>query len=146
MPIRPENQSRYPKNWPQISRDTRAAAGNKCQKCNAPNGQLVYRFQHEDYHFEPSYMLDDGHIYSAEDGRLLDLQPPSFITDVTVERWVKIVLTVAHLDHQPENCDPSNLRAWCQRCHNAYDAPMRRKGTRMRARSSLAIADLFGGA
>jgi 5-methylcytosine-specific restriction endonuclease McrA len=33
-----------------------------------------------------------------------------------------VVLTIAHLDHTPENCDPSNLRAWCQRCHCTYDA------------------------
>lgn len=32
-----------------------------------------------------------------------------------------VVLTVGHLDHNPENCDRSNLRAWCQRCHNTYD-------------------------
>jgi len=34
----------------------------------------------------------------------------------------KVVLTVAHLDHTPENCDYKNLRAWCQRCHLTYDA------------------------
>lgn len=33
-----------------------------------------------------------------------------------------VVITVAHLDHQPENVDRSNLRAWCQRCHLTYDA------------------------
>jgi hypothetical protein len=33
-----------------------------------------------------------------------------------------VVLTTAHLDHQPENCDPANLRHWCQRCHLVYDA------------------------
>ena len=33
----------------------------------------------------------------------------------------KIVLTVAHLDHTPENCDLDNLRALCQKCHLAYD-------------------------
>jgi hypothetical protein len=36
-------------------------------------------------------------------------------------------LTVAHLDHTPENCDPANLRAWCERCHNTYDWPHRRE-------------------
>lgn len=36
-----------------------------------------------------------------------------------------IVLTIAHLDHTPEHCDPSNLRALCQRCHNRYDAKHR---------------------
>lgn len=33
----------------------------------------------------------------------------------------KIVLTVAHLDHQPENCKDENLKAMCQRCHLRYD-------------------------
>lgn len=37
------------------------------------------------------------------------------------ETGSRVVLTVAHLDHQPENCDPENLRAWCQRCHLHYD-------------------------
>ncbi|NET35453.1 MAG: hypothetical protein F6K19_26090, partial [Cyanothece sp. SIO1E1] len=34
----------------------------------------------------------------------------------------RYVLTVAHLDHQPANCDPDNLRAWCSVCHLRYDA------------------------
>lgn len=33
-----------------------------------------------------------------------------------------VVLTVAHLDHDPANCDDSNLMAMCQRCHLRYDA------------------------
>lgn len=37
----------------------------------------------------------------------------------------RVVLTIAHLDHTPENCDPSNLRALCQKCHNRYDAKHR---------------------
>lgn len=35
----------------------------------------------------------------------------------------KVVLTTAHLDHNPANCAANNLRAWCQRCHLTYDAP-----------------------
>lgn len=34
----------------------------------------------------------------------------------------KVVLTVAHQDHTPENCTDENLIAWCQRCHLTYDA------------------------
>lgn len=45
----------------------------------------------------------------------------------------RVVLTIAHLDHRPENCHPANLRAWCQRCHNTYDAPHRAAGRRARA-------------
>lgn len=39
----------------------------------------------------------------------------------------RIVLTIAHLDHTPEHCVPDNLRALCQRCHNAYDAEHRKQ-------------------
>ena len=55
----------------------------------------------------------------------------------------RVVLTTAHLDHQPENCAPENLRAMCQRCHNRYDAPMRRRGRAERQRAELATRDLF---
>lgn len=50
---------------------------------------------------------------------------------------VKIVLTIAHLDHQPENCDPENLRALCQRCHNQYDASHRAETRRMTKSNGL---------
>lgn len=59
------------------------------------------------------------------------------------ETGSRVVLTVAHLDHQPENCEDANLKAWCQRCHNVYDLPMRRSGIASRARAMCADADLF---
>lgn len=49
----------------------------------------------------------------------------------------KVVLTVAHLNHQPEDCAPANLAALCQRCHNTYDAPMRRQGIRERRAAAI---------
>ena len=51
----------------------------------------------------------------------------------------KVVLTVAHLDHQPQNVDRSNLRALCQKCHNGYDAKVRRAG--IVARRALPLFD-----
>lgn len=51
----------------------------------------------------------------------------------------RVILTVAHLDHQPENCDPTNLRAWCQRCHLHFD----RHHHRETRRAQRAVADLF---
>ena len=53
-----------------------------------------------------------------------------------------IVLTVAHLDHTPENCDDENLRAMCQRCHLAYDAP-RKRAERIKAQAA-GTEPLFG--
>ncbi len=43
------------------------------------------------------------------------------------ENGSKVVLTIAHLDHTPENCNPENLRALCQKCHNTYDAEHRKE-------------------
>jgi 5-methylcytosine-specific restriction endonuclease McrA len=55
----------------------------------------------------------------------------------------KVVLTIAHLDHTPENCEPDNLRAWCQRCHNRYDQAARIAGRKSRLRATLAVGDLL---
>ncbi|MGI9304933.1 MAG: hypothetical protein ACR2RB_19845 [Gammaproteobacteria bacterium] len=51
----------------------------------------------------------------------------------------KVVLTTGHLDHTPENCNPENLRSWCQRCHLAYDMQHHIETRRRRK----AMADLF---
>jgi 5-methylcytosine-specific restriction endonuclease McrA len=41
----------------------------------------------------------------------------------------KVVLTIAHLDHDPENWDVKDerLAALCQKCHLAYDRKERGK-------------------
>jgi hypothetical protein len=86
MPIRPENKSRYPKDWPAISKRIRfERALNRCEVCGAENYQ------------------------------------PHPVTGS------KVILTTAHLDHMPENCDDDNLKAMCQRCHLSYDAAERKR-------------------
>lgn len=57
------------------------------------------------------------------------------------ETGSRVVLTVAHLDHQPENCDEANLRAMCQRCHLAYDAP-HHAATAARTRLAAMVAGM----
>ena len=146
MPIREENKARYPDDWKHISRSIREAAGNVCQACGVENGRLIYRGSHE---LRPAWRYADDSVFMPSrcsfDG-----------SDIPGTTWddfdkakgepVRVVLTVAHLDHQPENCAPDNLRAWCQRCHNAYDAPMRARGAADRRKAKLAVADMFGGA
>lgn len=48
------------------------------------------------------------------------------------KREIKVVLTVAHLDHDPANNDPENLKALCQRCHNGHDAAHRAESRKRR--------------
>ena len=55
----------------------------------------------------------------------------------------KVVLTVAHLDHTPEHCDPQNLKALCQRCHLNYDAKHHAQTAWKTRRQERALGDLF---
>lgn len=136
MPIKPENKSRYPANWKQISEDIRFnRAKNRCEVCGVPNYAVGHR--NEDGNFVPIA----GNIYADCAGAGLSypsLNPLTFteakeIADAETFgcvygfKYIVIVLTVAHLDHQPENCDPENLKAMCQKCHNNYDREHRNR-------------------
>lgn len=64
------------------------------------------------------------------------LHPGKRCEEVHLEpaKWAngRVVLTVAHLDHTPENCEPSNLKAMCNRCHLRYDVKHHSESRRRR--------------
>jgi 5-methylcytosine-specific restriction endonuclease McrA len=66
-------------------------------------------------------------------------------SDVTRDagKVVRIVLTIAHLDHDPANNDPSNLRAWCQKHHLAHDHRHHMASAAATRREKLTQMDLF---
>jgi len=145
MPIRPENRARYPDDWKQISQRVRNDAGNRCEWCNAPNNETIQRGTDRARASDqsvPAYRTMDLTAYEAS----ICADTGTYIAGTCAytfdtQREVKVILTVAHLDHQPENCARENLRALCQRCHNRYDAPARRRGREKRRFA----AGLFGG-
>ena len=55
----------------------------------------------------------------------------------------RVVLTVAHLDHQPENCADDNLKAMCQRCHLRYDTEHHQRSAAATRRALKRTRDLF---
>jgi hypothetical protein len=140
MPMRPENAARYPADWHAISLATRQRADNKCEDCGIPNRQLGGR----DYkgRWCPARPTgDDGlHLTWPREGDTAWCDGPY---GPLLLRIVRIVLTVAHLDHRPENCAPENLKCLCQRCHNRLDAPMRRAGIKARSHAECALGDFF---
>lgn len=46
----------------------------------------------------------------------------------------KVVLTIAHMDHDESHRDPERCRALCQRCHNQWDAPHRARSRKEKGR------------
>jgi hypothetical protein len=121
MPIKPENRKRYPADWKAIRARILARAGNRCEKCNAPNRRRIARGAGKD---EGTYMLASAEVFCHDTGELLGTCRRS---DYELSHMVEVVLTIAHLDHVPENCAEENLRAWCQRCHLRYDTEHRKQ-------------------
>ncbi len=111
MPIRPENRDRYPLDWPEISAGIRfGRAGGRCECLG-----------------ECARGTHDGRCPN-EHGL------PAYGTGSTV------VLTTAHLDHTPENCQPDNLRAMCQGCHLHYDRDHHRQTAAATRRAAVEAA------
>lgn len=121
MPILPENKDRYPDNWPDIRQAILDRAGDCCEICGIRNHAVGYR--------EPGGQFIELRGYEAD--------PDYWDGDISL-KIIRVVLTIMHRDHQPENCDPENLRAACQLCHNRYDAPVRAAGKKRRRRARIA--------
>ena len=69
----------------------------------------------------------------------------ALIGDGAVVRITKVVLATAHLDHDPTNNRPKNLKALCQRCHMIHDRDEHRRRRWLTLRMRKAIGDLFLG-
>lgn len=101
MPIRPENKHLYPKDWEKVRAEIIKRSGNRCEFCGVENYKVGYRDA------AGNFIVSDGMQQEAD--------------SLDGEKLIKIVLTIAHLDHNPQNNNPNNLRALCQKCHLNYD-------------------------
>lgn len=137
MPIKPENRARYPANWKEIRASILARAGDCCEQCKVPNGKRIARGAGP---FAGTFQVDTADVFDAETGEHITRVR---MGDYQIKNMVTIVLTIAHLDHTPENCDPENLRALCQLHHLKHDAAHHAETARVTRRERLAIADLF---
>jgi 5-methylcytosine-specific restriction endonuclease McrA len=95
-PLRAADRRRYPHDWPEISKAIRFGRAGGRCECAGECG-AGHEGRCEARHGQPHPVTGS-----------------------------KVVLTTAHRDHQPENCDPANLFAACQRCHLRYDADLHR--------------------
>jgi hypothetical protein len=105
---------RYPRDWKVLRGGILLRANNRCEQCSAPNGEVIAR-----HHEGRSYMLESGEVFDAATGEHLGLARGS---EFDVGRFVRVVLTVAHLDHDESHNDVGNLRALCQLHHLRHDA------------------------
>lgn len=115
MPI---DYKRYPPNWKtEIVPAVLERAGNKCENCGCCNGEIMFavtfRLQDEDGRYKQRriwFSVWGDAFRAVSNEKMID--------------QVKVVLTIAHLDHDETNHDVQldRLMAMCQMCHLRYDS------------------------
>jgi 5-methylcytosine-specific restriction endonuclease McrA len=137
VPIKPENKHRYPADWAAIRELVLRRARHHCEFCGVRDRALGGR-RSSDGAWLRALPLGERRA------RLEWPRPGDWAwCDGELCRIVRIVLTIAHLDHTPENCALENLRALCQRCHLRYDAKHHRQQAYLTRRAGCAVGDLF---
>ena len=119
----PVDWKKYPKNWKQISLQVREEAHQRCEFCGVEN----YTFYRN---------LADGKREKVE-GMQLEA------ATLDGEKLTRIILTVAHLDHDTAHNDRTNLRALCQRCHNRHDVEFRKRNRAAGLSARKGLQSLF---
>jgi hypothetical protein len=153
MPIRPERQHLYPANWKtEIVPMIRKRSGCCCEVCGVKNGREITRSEDNQYwayvspavfrwseptalEYEDDERFDrrgfiDNEVHSAEHGDLIILDSPQQRDDW--KKPIKIILTVAHLNHDETDNRPENLMHLCQLHHNRHDAEHRAANAKAR--------------
>ncbi len=111
MPI---DYARYPPDWNERRKRILTRANHCCEFCGISNGFVRVTWSEDERVLNPDAIHFNLDLWSLE----------NWLIDVPCS-VVKIVLTIAHLDHDEENWDVKDerLAALCQRCHLRYDAP-----------------------
>jgi len=106
----PMERERYPEDWILTALAIKDASHWQCQQCGRPcrkPGETIAEFEKRlGKKWKPQL---------AE--KLADYE----LTGVLKYRPQRFLLTVAHLDQDPSNGNPENLKALCAPCHLRYD-------------------------
>jgi hypothetical protein len=95
------------------------------------------------HHLGDGRWFDEAHE-TWRDGRGREVAWPGF-GEYRNLKQTRVVLATAHLDHNPGNSRPGNLRALCQRCHLLHDRPEHRRRIKTTILMRRALGDLFLG-
>jgi 5-methylcytosine-specific restriction endonuclease McrA len=119
----PVDYKKYHPEWKtRIRPDILRRANNSCEECGLMNYEVILRTPTGCRNPCPQ---EWDMIYSR-----IKYSHSNMTESLKYHGFTKIVLTIAHLDHNVENNDYDNLKALCQRCHLRYDAKM--KGSKRR--------------
>ena len=151
MPIAPEHRWLYPIDWPQLSAFIRfRRASGRCEQCRRPHGHTVLHLGEGTWWDASAAIWRDGRgrkvRYLPTPGALISRQPGlTGIEPPSPLLTTRVVLASAHLNHDPTENGPRNLKALCQRCHLLHDRTEHQRRRWLTLRGRKAIGDLFLG-
>lgn len=122
MPI---DYKKYPANWKtEIRPSILERARNCCEICGVENYMGIIRGT---YGGVEVWEDINSNVYLYPTGEFVgNIDESGCYIDYPDDRkGITIILTIAHLDHDITNNDPTNLKALCQKCHNRHDAKYR---------------------
>lgn len=120
----------YPANWKtEIRPMIMKRAGNRCEVCGAEHLSLMLSKS------RVSLTAAFASYRAAKEAAGWYHEPG--------DKAIVIVLTIAHLDHDPGNNVPENLKALCQRCHLEYDAGQHRRNASAKRNRMPGQGELF---
>ncbi|HMG38018.1 MAG TPA: hypothetical protein VK566_02445 [Nitrososphaeraceae archaeon] len=123
--MKKEHKKRYPDNWTYISAKIKyERAKLLCERCGLMDGEVIRRYKNGKYSRPTSTEIAEVAVWSK-------LRNKSILQGFKHYKLTRIVLVVAHLDHNENNNIESNLLCLCQRCHFNHD----RKDNQWRAKN-----------
>lgn len=132
MPIRPELRHLYrgPK-WEAVRARILARAGNRCEQCGKRNHRRVWVFNPGQGAVAQCWSSVKG---DGQRWRACGLGGTITRFKLRGQEWeqarrIRVILTLAHLNHVPGDDRDENLKALCQWCHLHYDQ-LHHKATR----------------
>lgn len=144
MPIKPENRALYPKHWSQLSHAAKERAGWRC--VHEEGGRRCTARQYEVGRWDEHGWIalrEPASSYQQARQEAADVQFSLYGDDPDSPKVIVIVLTTAHLDHDPTNCAPENLAPMCQRHHLRHDQKHHQANAYMTRRERAQTVDLF---
>jgi len=109
----PWNKKYYPPNWSEIRTRILKRARNKCEICGVNNYDIINKSDRTIVSFQQLDMVSSKCKYGGY----------SYSQSLKIHGLTKIILTIAHLDHDKHNHEvrDDRLQALCQRCHLNLD-------------------------
>jgi hypothetical protein len=137
MPI---DYKKYPSNWKsEIRPSIIKRADSCCENCGVKNYEIGYRTLEGTF---IDYQTISDQLDDFGNDMFDNVLNHCFDKKGNPTRALKIVLTIAHLDHDITNNCPTNLKALCQKCHLSYDKEHHKKNAQQTIKTKKGLLEL----